>query len=164
MKTNNIINQCKQEFKKVYPDVEIPPITSNNRLKLCGGRVLFTRKNKQIEVNKIELNTKLLNTAERLKSTLMHELAHVAELALFGNGGHGRTWQRCMNDLGLTPNKYHDYDLSILNGYHKAYCDCKTRTVSTRKKNRMLRGEITLRCNSCKEKVDFNVDRLKKID
>jgi predicted SprT family Zn-dependent metalloprotease len=154
---NKTIEKCKQDFKQVFPDIEIPKIEWNNRLKLCGGRIRFNKRNENIEILNIELNKKLLDTEEKLESTLKHELAHLAELKKFGKGGHGNTWAICMKMLGLKPNIYHNYSLKNLKGYHEYKCSgCPengTRYYSTRKKNRIQRGLIILKCTKCKTKI-----------
>ena len=37
----------------------------------------------------------------RVWKTVLHEIAHALEYALYGQGGHGESWKRCCKAIGL---------------------------------------------------------------
>ena len=60
----------------------------------------------------IGLNQPLLNTEERLLSTLRHEYAHLLAVARAGRKarGHGPDWRKAMQDLGEPIEVKHTFD------------------------------------------------------
>ncbi|MBL8087314.1 MAG: SprT-like domain-containing protein [Chthonomonas sp.] len=60
----------------------------------------------------ISLSKTLMTDAERLRSTLVHEYAHLLAFARHGlrGRGHGPAWRQAMVDLGETPTVRHRYD------------------------------------------------------
>lgn len=61
-----------------------------------------------------------LNTEERVKNTILHEIAH----ALVGRGqGHNNVWKRKAIEIGCDGNRcYTDEDTTIVQGKYKATC------------------------------------------
>ena len=61
----------------------------------------------------IGLSTKVLQNAEAVRETLLHEYAHL--LAVMRHGpraaNHGQPWQQAMRDLGLIPTVRHGFDV-----------------------------------------------------
>lgn len=53
----------------------------------------------------------VLDTEEKLRSTLIHEYAHLLAFARAGRKGwgHGPAWRQAMQDLGQSPEVYHRY-------------------------------------------------------
>ena len=60
----------------------------------------------------IALSKHVLDDADKLRSTFVHEYAHLLAFARFGRRGlnHGPAWQQAMRDLGADPQVYHRYD------------------------------------------------------
>jgi len=104
----HIIEQCIAEFKVKYPEVAIPSIKFNGRLRRTGGRAMFNRRDKPPV--RIELSSQYLTTEERVKDVLMHELAHV--VAGIG-AGHGPDWVKVMDTLGYKPEVTHNYKIEF---------------------------------------------------
>lgn len=63
--------------------------------------------------NRIGLSRNLLVNAERLKSTLVHEYAHLLAVERHGRpaANHGEAWKRAMVDLGAKPERTHCYEV-----------------------------------------------------
>lgn len=61
----------------------------------------------------IGLSTRLITDDERLRSTLLHEYAHLLAVARYGvrGAGHGEPWKEAMRDLGLEPTVRHQYEV-----------------------------------------------------
>lgn len=60
----------------------------------------------------IALSSVLITDEERLRTTLLHEYAHLMAYARFGRRGanHGPAWQAAMRELGLEPIVRHRYE------------------------------------------------------
>jgi SprT protein len=75
-------------------------------LRVSAGIAYWTR-------GHIGLSLYLLDTAERLEVTLVHEYAHLLAVHRHGKAGagHGPHWQQAMRDLGAEPIVRHRYDV-----------------------------------------------------
>lgn len=55
----------------------------------------------------VEISSKMfVDDSEVLRNVVYHEMAHVADYNLFGEWGHGESWQCLMKLLGLPPDQY----------------------------------------------------------
>jgi len=63
--------------------------------------------------NTIGLSKNLLVDEVRLRSTLIHEYAHLVAVERHGQkaAGHGPYWKRAMTELGVTPERTHCYEV-----------------------------------------------------
>lgn len=63
--------------------------------------------------NRIALSKVLLTDEERVRSTLVHEYAHLLAYHRHGRkaANHGPHWQRAMLDLGEEPKRTHSYEV-----------------------------------------------------
>ncbi len=61
----------------------------------------------------IGLSTRLLDTEEKVRDTLIHEYAHLLAVDRHGRiaANHGPLWQRAMLDLGAEPTRTHSYEV-----------------------------------------------------
>ncbi|HLO97958.1 MAG TPA: SprT-like domain-containing protein [Fimbriimonas sp.] len=61
----------------------------------------------------ITLSVHVLKDTEQLRSTLLHEYAHLLAYDRHGRKGmgHGELWKRAMLDLGQPPKVYHQYEV-----------------------------------------------------
>jgi len=59
----------------------------------------------------IGLSSRLLDTEEKVRDTLIHEYAHLLAVDRHGRiaANHGPLWQRAMRDLGAEPTRTHSY-------------------------------------------------------
>lgn len=79
----------------------------------------------------IELSSKVLTSADRLRCTLIHELCHAAAWIFNGETGHGATWKfwvaRANNQFReLPPIKVcHQYDIEYKYTYKCQSCGAK---------------------------------------
>lgn len=150
----NDIKNLVSQFNRIFPGVSVPPIKWNKRLGVTAGRVIYKKSSKlPLEV---QLNPHLLTDIEKLRLTLLHELAHVADLIKYGNGGHGKTWKLCMRLLGLEPRIYHTYDVShVKRAVTKVtvYCECRTHLISHVRARKIRNGVAKYRCNACNAHV-----------
>lgn len=64
--------------------------------------------------NLIKVNEGLFirNKEDFLRSTLPHEVGHLAAFRAFNDRGHGNGWKKVMVDFGLEPKRCHSYDVS----------------------------------------------------
>jgi len=74
----------------------------------------------------INLNRKLLNTEERLLSTLRHEYAHLLAVARKGRDarGHGEPWEQAMRDVGEPIEVKHKYECTRNQPRQKVWYRC----------------------------------------
>jgi predicted SprT family Zn-dependent metalloprotease len=63
--------------------------------------------------HRIALSKSLLTDEERLRSTLVHEYAHLLAYERHGQkaANHGPYWQKAMTDLGEMPKRTHNYEV-----------------------------------------------------
>jgi SprT protein len=64
-------------------------------------------------INRIGLSRHLLTDEDRLRSTLVHEYAHLLAFERHGQKsvGHGPLWKQAMHDLGAKPERTHCYEV-----------------------------------------------------
>eukprot|EP00466_Bigelowiella_natans_P004204 jgi/Bigna1/57311/fgenesh1_pm.9_\ len=104
-------------FQEELPNI---PITWNNRLNTTGGCTRFTknRVTKKHEAQ-IELATKVIDTEERLRQTLCHEMCHAAcwiisKVAKPPHGRQFKAWGRVASKIcpGIVVNTCHNYQIN----------------------------------------------------
>lgn len=83
------------------------------RVNLEWRRYRTTAGTANFETNTIALSTLVLDSDEKLTSTLIHEFAHLLCYDRHGrNGrGHGENWRRIMVELGQKPEVHHRYEV-----------------------------------------------------
>lgn len=74
------------------------------QLRVTAGLAYF-------KTGEIALSSLLLTDEERVRSTLIHEYAHLLAVARHGRkaAGHGKAWRQAMIDLGEEPTVRHCY-------------------------------------------------------
>ena len=84
----------------------------------------------------------LINTVERVRNTILHEIAHV----IVGRGfGHGTTWSRLASKLGCpTRRNYSCNNTNIPKGLYSLICDACGKTTQWYR-----RPEISRSCGRC---------------
>lgn len=92
------------EAMALHPLPARPNLEWSGRLRTTAGLAVFPTQT-------IRLSRVVLDDAEKLRATLLHEYAHL--LAVHREGprgvGHGPAWRRAMLDLGESPRRCHDY-------------------------------------------------------
>lgn len=147
-----LIFKCKQKVQQVYslPIHDLPKIVWNDKMRSTAGKIWYNR-------GIIELNPHLLDTPEKLESTLMHELAHFVAYCNYESRGHGKLWKKVMVELGQKPDRCHSYDTSQVKRKMKKYkvsCKCDFKTVTKHLLTKMKKGQ-NYRCGKCKVRIDF---------
>ena len=100
----------------------------------------------------IKLSLKLLqlNGEDFVARTPGHEAAHIVDYVVFGNAGHGATWQRVMRLFGQPVERCHNFEVPRSpRKPHDAHCNCTTHHVSTVMFNRIKAGGMYT-CRKCK--------------
>ncbi|XP_071452925.1 germ cell nuclear acidic protein-like [Hetaerina americana] len=110
------------------------PIFWNNRLRKTAG-YCYNRKVKNSEggftrTSRVELSSKIIDNAARLRDTLIHELCHAATWIISEvTGGHGPSWKRWTNKAmaafpELPPiSRCHNYDIVTKYRYQCISCN-----------------------------------------
>jgi predicted SprT family Zn-dependent metalloprotease len=134
-----------------YPHCDIM-VTFGLRSKTTAGQAGWLPNNKhEILIN---LRMAKLNWPYYLYRTPGHEVCHIYAVAKYGlkANGHGEYWKRTMQDAGLTPTQYHNYELPTTRKY-KYVCKCAKDNVvmlSHVRHHRIQRGEFNYFCSKCK--------------
>jgi SprT protein len=105
------------------------------------------------------------NYEKYIEQTVGHEVAHYLAYAWKGTEytrsgqriGHGDTWKKIMNFLGLNPSRCHSYDTSSIakssNKITFEYkCGCNTHQMSSLLHKRMKAGQNRI-CGTCRQKL-----------
>lgn len=146
----DIIDKCLTQFETIYPDVKVPRIEWCTRMRTTAGKVKFNMETREVKC--IVLNQNLLTEESQIESTLMHELAHVADWYVYRKCGHGRTWRHVMIKLGRNPRRCHNYDTSSLKRKHKRVaqmqCNCRTIEITNIRFKKVMNGTV-YRCRNC---------------
>lgn len=130
--------------QKIYNQTFEIPTLEYNQMGRCAGRAWFTEW-------KIEINPDFLKNGhleDMINVTLPHELAHLISRKVYGflGGGHGRMWKSVMVNLGLRPDRCHNYSLEGVKTRRKSIYPCKCPTcgkvfnVTRRRQNEILSG------------------------
>ncbi|MEW5789895.1 MAG: SprT-like domain-containing protein [Pseudomonadota bacterium] len=126
-----------------------PPSVSLDLTGATAGQALWP-------ANHIRLNQVLLreNLAAFLAEVIPHELCHLWQRQLGKTDRpHGRVWQALMRRMGVEPRRCHRFDLASARTRclrHFAYaCACGPQSLSSRRHNKVQRGEALYRCRRC---------------
>ncbi|XP_017871435.1 PREDICTED: protein phosphatase 1 regulatory subunit 12A isoform X2 [Drosophila arizonae] len=111
-----------------------------------------------VRTSRIELSTKVLTSADRLRSTLIHELCHAAAWVFNGATGHGVVWKnwakRAMNRFPDLPpiTVCHNYEIEFKYTYKcRSHAHSKSRKCSD------------LRCRFCLTPIDLYINKKNKM-
>jgi predicted SprT family Zn-dependent metalloprotease len=141
------------------------PVMWNTRLRTTAGRCWYKRRednSRLIDVRKIDLNSRLLDTEEKLKRTLVHEMVHgwLAHKRGVRDGHNWRFQEKMESIFGYREShRFHTYDTSEVREQRKIEYHCPVHGVIGHRA-RMPRERDLGRysCNDCGNKVTF-VDR-----
>lgn len=87
--------------------------------KLDNARKRFGACNYTTRIISISRHLAKVNNFERVKNTILHEIAH----ALTPNSGHGREWQRVARSIGCDGDScYSEENTNLVAGKYKAVC------------------------------------------
>ena len=109
--------------------------------------------------NIIKLHVNLLKNPKHLKTTLLHEVAHLIAYYEYGDHGHGYSWKKVMRDLRQDPKRCHNYDnikIDKHNATRKYVCPRCSNVMYTARK--LKRKYIHTQCGGIyKEDIIFNI-------
>ena len=111
-------------------------------------------------------------TDEQINATLPHEFAHSVVFQLYPQASqmvrsfgakkrtrliqpHGKEWKAVMRVLGADDSRTHKMDVSDQKKQVQRFdfrCDCMTHRITSKRRNKMLRGVIYT-CKSCKTRL-----------
>lgn len=108
----------------------------------------------------IRLNAMLLaeNGQAFIDEVVPHELAHLLVYRQFGRvAPHGKEWRYMMEHvLNVSARRTHHFDTASVQGKTFPYrCKCQQHLLTTRRHNRIKKGETEYRCKQCREILEL---------
>nr|XP_019545015.2 LOW QUALITY PROTEIN: acidic repeat-containing protein [Aedes albopictus] len=137
------------------------PLSWNNKLTCTAGRCFNIKKNGERSC-RIELSDKVITCAERMRSTLIHEMCHAAAWIHNGENGHGKHWKnwtyRARRVFPELPpiTVCHHYEIEYKYTYQCVLCKAKYNAHTRSKKTE------NIRCAYCHGKIELFVNRKNK--
>jgi predicted SprT family Zn-dependent metalloprotease len=148
------VEEAFQQAEKHY-NTSIPrvPVNFSRKQSRTAGTAHFTKnwltgKTTGTEI-RLSLQLLQLNGQEFIDRTPGHEAAHIIEIYLFGQGGHGRRWKEVMRVIGQSAERCHDMEVPTHNRV-AASCGCQTHWITKQRAGKMRRGH-GYKCNSCRQ-------------
>lgn len=145
-----IIEECITKFNKHFP--ETPFNSMVFVVWKVKGRVAGYA---EIEGDRYTMNLNeyiYKNNPTALKSTTIHEMAHLLTEHKYGTMDHGHRWKWMMNLMGVNePKRCHNYKSKSTRKVRKFEykCDCSTHSCGIIIHNKMQKGYQTRTCASC---------------
>ncbi|MFC3187437.1 SprT family zinc-dependent metalloprotease [Shewanella intestini] len=149
--------QQQQVLAKIEADYQVAELALAKSFP--RPKVEFTLRGKaagmaHLQLNKLRFNPVLLteNFDTFIEHVIPHEISHLLCFRLFGKvKPHGREWQHIMyNVFKQAPKTTHQLDISSVQGKQFDYqCECGVVTLSIRRHNKVIRGEMQYRCRRC---------------
>lgn len=133
-------------------------VTWNAKLKTTAGCCVNRRRGGDRSCT-IELSSKVITSAERLRCTLVHEMCHAATWLLQGETGHGATWKRWASLAqarcpDLPPiQRCHAYEIEYKYVYQCTLCGAKSPAHSKSKRVE------TIRCAYCHGAIEVLLNK-----
>ncbi|KAF8266043.1 SprT-like family-domain-containing protein [Lactarius quietus] len=132
----------------------LPATTSlvwSNRLLTTAGRARWQRSKEGVHTTSIELATKILDSNERIRNTLSHEMCHLACWVINEEPkeGHGKVWKSW---AAKVMRKRPDIDISTRHNYEISYpfeWECENCTKTYGRFSKSIRPDEVV-CGSCK--------------
>lgn len=147
--------------REVFEEKMNVPLSWNKKLTCTAGRCFNIKKNGDRSC-KIELSEKVITCAERMRSTLIHEMCHAAAWIFNAENGHGKHWKnwtyRAQRALpGLPPiTVCHQYAIEYKYTYQCVLCKSKYNAHSRSKKTE------NIRCAYCHGKIELFMNKKTK--
>jgi SprT protein len=159
-------SEIAAKFKSSYDLLAIryPMLVSKlpfSHIRLTFKRIGKTAGRAYLRFNRIELNPDYFQTEREnmINDTLPHELCHLVAYTLFGDSGHGVYWKQCMNVVGLTANRCHNYNTSVATlRHHRKFiytCECKRNISVGLNIHKKIGMGIKYTCNKCSQTLKF---------
>ncbi|XP_062536618.1 germ cell nuclear acidic protein-like [Armigeres subalbatus] len=147
--------------REVFEDKMNVPLSWNKKLTCTAGRCFNIKKNGERSC-KIELSDKVITCAERMRSTLIHEMCHAAAWIFHAENGHGKHWKhwtyRARRALPELPpiTVCHQYEIEYKYTYQCVLCKSKYNAHTRSKKTE------NIRCAYCHGKIELFVNKKNK--
>ncbi|XP_020609888.1 acidic repeat-containing protein-like isoform X2 [Orbicella faveolata] len=94
---DKLVKELFELYNRTVFDNQMPSdfqITWNPRMRSTAGFCYYSKKN-GLRVARIELADKVIDSADRLRDTLIHEMCHAAAWMISGvKAGHGAVWKK----------------------------------------------------------------------
>jgi SprT protein len=128
----------------------------NNRMRSVAGRARYNKRYNRWEIH---INYRLhRENREELKSTYLHELAHVLANRYYNTRcNHDSRWRRINKTIGGTDENCHNMEVEHLKAKQRRYdyaCKCTTHKISAVRHNRMQKGTKRYICMRCKTRIE----------
>ena len=153
--TRHYIQQASDYFQQPFPDL---PVLFDLRGKAAGMyRVRYSQR-------VIRYNSFIFARffKDNVQQTIPHEVAHYISDQLYGLRNirpHGKEWKAIMTFFGVEANRTANYDLSGLpvRRYNTFLyqCACQNYELTSRRHNKVLRGQGHYLCRECGGKLLF---------
>lgn len=96
------------------------PTLEWRRMPVTAGIAIYSKRT-------IALSAILMTDEQRLRTTLLHEYAHLLAFHRHGRkgAGHGPPWRQAMIELGLDPKVHHNYEVKRNKARQEVIYSCK---------------------------------------
>ncbi|XP_065092304.1 germ cell nuclear acidic protein-like isoform X2 [Ochlerotatus camptorhynchus] len=135
--------------------------TWNKKLTCTAGRCFNIKKNGERSC-RIELSDKVLTCAERMRSTLVHEMCHAAAWMFNAENGHGKHWKswthRARRAFPELPSitVCHQYEIEYKYTYQCVLCKARYNAHTRSKKTE------NIRCAYCHGQIELFLNKKNK--
>jgi len=152
---NSRVEHCFQQAEAFFKRPFKRPIVS---LKLRGQKAGVAH----LHENLLRFNPQLYqeNSADFLKQTVAHEVAHLVAHQLFGDAiqPHGEEWQLIMRGVyELPPNRCHNYEIKRRRVTRYIYrCPCATEFPFSAQRHGMVRQGRRYVCRQCRQALVYS--------
>lgn len=154
-KTRATLALAEQEYGRPFAPI---PVLFDLRGR-CSGMYRVRGKERVIRYNPY-IFAKYFS--DNLATTVPHEVAHYVSDCLYGLGKirpHGEEWRGIMQVFKADASRTADYDLSGIPSRRQRYfdyrCGCRHHRLSSRRHNKLARGEVSYHCRQCGESLSF---------
>lgn len=144
------INEASEILKSKNLKCHVDTVILSSRMSRTLGAALFKERAGNFYTYSIKISSKAFTCdSKKLRNTVFHEVAHIADHQNYKKFGHGVTWKYLMNVLGYDAEIYYDAEAVEEEIGHKH---------ETRKNKRYI-----FACVTCKREYQLTSQKLKKL-